>query len=83
VLFARSGGAGPRRLPASEQIYEAIIERRMTHHDDPDLNRHAASAVARAGGRGWHIEGRPADPERLDEHSEPGRPMKRRVGFHP
>jgi hypothetical protein len=22
-------------------------------------------------------------PERLDEHSEPGRPMKRRMGFYP
>jgi phage terminase large subunit-like protein len=42
--------------PASERLYAAIVEGRITHPNDPDLNRHVASAVAKDTGRGWRLE---------------------------
>ena len=41
-----------RMIPASQRLYDAIIERRLVHPDDERLNRHVAATVARHGRRG-------------------------------
>src|SRR5215204_3260612 len=33
-------------IPASQRLYDAIIERRLVHPNDPRLNAHVAAAVA-------------------------------------
>jgi phage terminase large subunit-like protein len=45
-----------RMIPASERLYRAVIERRLTHSNDPLLNAHVANAVAKDSTRGWRIE---------------------------
>jgi hypothetical protein len=40
---------------ASESLHAAIVEKRLTHPDHPDLNRHVAAATAKATGRGWAL----------------------------
>jgi len=45
-----------RMIPASQRLYDAIIERRLVHPDDPRLNAHVAAAVARHGRRGWRVD---------------------------
>jgi phage terminase large subunit-like protein len=45
-----------RMVPASQRLYDAIIERRLVHGNDPRLNAHVASAVARHGRRGWRLD---------------------------
>jgi phage terminase large subunit-like protein len=45
-----------RMIPASDRLYRAIIERRITHPNDPDLNRHVASAIAKDSPRGWRVD---------------------------
>jgi len=49
-----------RACPASERLYRAIIEQRLTLPNDPKLNEHAANAVQRHSRRGWRID----SPER-------------------
>jgi phage terminase large subunit-like protein len=44
-----------RMIPASDRLYRAIVERRLTHPNDTDLNRHVASAVALDTPRGWRL----------------------------
>jgi phage terminase large subunit-like protein len=46
----------PRMIPASSTLHAAIVERRLTLPDDPELARHAANAVARHSRRGWRID---------------------------
>ncbi len=43
-------------VPASEGLYAAIIEQRITHDGDPDLTRHVLSAAAKSTGRGWRLD---------------------------
>ncbi len=43
-------------IPASSTLHAAIVERRLTLPDDPDLARHAADAIARHSRRGWRID---------------------------
>ena len=45
-----------RVVPASEQLYSVIIERKLTHGDDPELNRHVAAAIAKQTPRGWRLD---------------------------
>jgi phage terminase large subunit-like protein len=45
-----------RMAPASERLYAAIVEKRLRHPNDPDLNRHVAATVARETPRGWRID---------------------------
>lgn len=45
-----------RMVPASERLHAAIVERRLTHGDDPDLNAHVAAAIAKQTSRGWRID---------------------------
>jgi phage terminase large subunit-like protein len=44
-----------RMVPASEHLYAAVVERRLQHPDDEDLNRHVACAVAKSTARGWRL----------------------------
>ncbi len=45
-----------RMVPASEGLYAAITEGRLTLPDDPELASHAAHAVARHSRRGWRLD---------------------------
>jgi phage terminase large subunit-like protein len=45
-----------RMIPASQRLYDAIVEGRLVHPDDPQLSAHVAAAVARHGRRGWRID---------------------------
>ena len=45
-----------RMIPASARLHTAIVERRITLPDDPELARHAANAVARHSRRGWRLD---------------------------
>jgi phage terminase large subunit-like protein len=45
-----------RMIPASQRLYDAIIEQRLVHPDDPHLNAHVAATVARHGRRGWRVD---------------------------
>lgn len=43
-------------VPASERLASAVIERRLSNHGDPDLDRHVAMAIAKPSGRGWRLD---------------------------
>jgi phage terminase large subunit-like protein len=45
-----------RMIPASQRLYDAIVEGRIVHPNDPQLNAHVAAAIARHGRRGWRID---------------------------
>ena len=45
-----------RMIPASQRLYDAIVEGRLVHPNDPRLNAHVAAAVARHGRRGWRLD---------------------------
>lgn len=45
-----------RMVPASERLYAAVVERRLTHGNDPDLNTHVAGAIAKQTNRGWRLD---------------------------
>jgi phage terminase large subunit-like protein len=45
-----------RMIPASQRLYDAVLEGRLTHPDDAELNQHAACAVARHSRRGWRLD---------------------------
>ena len=53
-----------RMIPASQRLHDAIIDRRLTLPDDPELAAHAAAAVARHSRRGWRLD--KADAQRLN-----------------
>ncbi|MEJ7826311.1 MAG: hypothetical protein WKF48_12830 [Solirubrobacteraceae bacterium] len=43
-------------IPASQRLHAAIVERRLTLPDDPQLARHATNTIARHSRRGWRID---------------------------
>ena len=45
-----------RMIPASDRLYRAIVEKRLTIPDNDELRQHAASATARRSRRGWRID---------------------------
>lgn len=45
-----------RMIPASQILYTAITEHRITLPDDPVLARHASDTIARHGRRGWRLD---------------------------
>jgi phage terminase large subunit-like protein len=45
-----------RMVPASERLHATIVEERLRHYGDPDLDRHVAHAVAKPTGRGWRLD---------------------------
>ncbi len=72
-------------VPASEQLYSAIVEGRLTHPDHPTLNAHIAAAVAKGTPRGWRLDKSERSAqidaavalamavERADHHAQPAR----------
>ena len=44
-----------RLIPASRRLFEAVVERRLVHPDDPKLNEHIAGSVAVQSRRGWRV----------------------------
>jgi phage terminase large subunit-like protein len=54
-----------RMVPASERLYTAIVEQRLTLPDDPELLRHASNATAKHSRRGWRIS-KPDDRTHID-----------------
>lgn len=55
VAFPQSDA---RMVQASEALYAAVVEGRLTHPDDPELNRHIAQCVARQTPRGPRLDKR-------------------------
>ena len=53
TTFAQSDA---RMIPASDRLYRAIVERRLTLPDNPELRAHAHAAIARHSRRGWRID---------------------------
>jgi phage terminase large subunit-like protein len=45
-----------RMTAASENLHRVIVEGKLTHPGDPDLDAHVAAAVARQTGRGWRLD---------------------------
>jgi phage terminase large subunit-like protein len=45
-----------RMVPASNRLYSAIVEKRLTLPDNPELRQHAAAAIAKHGRRGWRLD---------------------------
>ena len=43
-------------IPASDRLYAAVVEKRMTLPDNAELARHAADAIARHSRRGWRLD---------------------------
>jgi hypothetical protein len=44
------------RHAASDRLYLAIVEQRLTLPDNPELRAHAHAAIARHSRRGWRID---------------------------
>jgi phage terminase large subunit-like protein len=42
--------------PASERLHAAIVERRLSHPDRPEINAHVRQAIARDTPRGWRLD---------------------------
>jgi phage terminase large subunit-like protein len=45
-----------RMMPASDRLYRAIVEQRLTLPDDAELRAHAHAAIAKHSRRGWRID---------------------------
>jgi phage terminase large subunit-like protein len=45
-----------RMIPASDRLYRAIVEKRLTLPDDEELRQHASAAIAKHSRRGWRID---------------------------
>lgn len=50
---------------ASENLHSAVVSKRLTHPDDPELNAHAAAAIAKSTPRGWRLD-KSADGVQID-----------------
>lgn len=48
-----------RLVPGTDQLYRAVVEGRLTHPDDPALNRHVDGSMMRDTRRGIRIDKRP------------------------
>lgn len=46
-------------VPGTDQLHRAVTERRLTHPDDPALNRHVEGSMMRDTRRGLRIDKRP------------------------
>lgn len=45
-----------RMMPASDRLYRAIVEKRITLPDHAEMRQHSANAVSRHSRRGWRID---------------------------
>jgi phage terminase large subunit-like protein len=57
--------ADSRMVPASQRLYDAIVEGRLCHPNDPRLNAHVATAIARHGRRGWRLD-KASESDKID-----------------
>jgi phage terminase large subunit-like protein len=53
VAFPQSG---QRMIPATERMYEAVMNKALTHSGNPDLARHIGNAVIRRTTHGGHLQ---------------------------
>ena len=56
LLMVKFPQSPSRMIPASDRLYRAIIEARLTHPNDRALNAHIANAVAHDSPRGWRLD---------------------------
>ena len=49
-----------RLVPATDRLYRAVTEGRLTHPDDPKLNAHVEGSMLRETRRGARIDKRPS-----------------------
>lgn len=45
-----------RMIPISNALYRAVVEKRITLPDNPELHAHAHQAIAKHGRRGWRLD---------------------------
>jgi phage terminase large subunit-like protein len=45
-----------RMIPASDRLYRAVVEQRLTLPDNDELRAHAHAAIAKHGRRGWRLD---------------------------
>ena len=45
-----------RMVAASERLHAAVVEGRLSHPNDSELNQHVAQAVAKSTPRGWRLD---------------------------
>ena len=45
-----------RMIPASDRLYRAIVEQRLTVPDHDELRAHAAATIAKHSRRGWRLD---------------------------
>ncbi len=45
-----------RMIPASERLYRAVVERRLTVPDDAELRAQVANTIAKHSRRGWRLD---------------------------
>jgi phage terminase large subunit-like protein len=45
-----------RMIPASARLHAAVVEKRITVSDDPELAQHAANTIAKSSRRGWRLD---------------------------
>ena len=43
-------------VPASDRLYRAVVERRLTVPRDPELRTQVANTIARHNRRGWRLD---------------------------
>ena len=65
VITMQFAQTDQRMIPASARLHTAVIERRITLPDDPELARHAADAIARHSRRGWRLD-KPSKETNID-----------------
>jgi phage terminase large subunit-like protein len=45
-----------RMVPASNRLYEAVVQKRLTLPDHDELRQHMANTIARHNRRGWRLD---------------------------
>ncbi len=45
-----------RMVPASDRLYQAVVQQRLVLPDDEEFRQHMANTIARHGRRGWRLD---------------------------
>jgi len=45
-----------RMVPASDRLYQAVVQQRLVLPDNEELRQHMANTIARHGRRGWRLD---------------------------
>ncbi len=45
-----------RMIPASDRLYRAVVEKRLTVPDDDELRQQVANTIAKHSRRGWRLD---------------------------